>query len=177
MMGLPDLCGAAQASPLNPLEVLGRPIVSVSPQPRTCRVKHRALRSEPEAAGSAGPLAAQAAILDVPFVDVFSDMSDPSLPLTTIEYEEWCVIGRGPSVPDPALDTMAETTSSSVLNSLRAFMYSSRCVHFDLVAYSTLFANSSFIRALLSTSAEECLLSALDARRLTAERVGDPLWC
>ena len=33
---------------------------------------------------------AQAAILDVPFVDVFTDMSDPSLPLTTAEYEEWC---------------------------------------------------------------------------------------
>jgi len=34
--------------------------------------------------------AAQAAILDVPFVDVFNDMSDPSLPLTTVEYQEWC---------------------------------------------------------------------------------------
>lgn len=32
---------------------------------------------------------AQAAILDVPFVDVLSTMSDPSLPLTVIEYEEW----------------------------------------------------------------------------------------
>ena len=30
--------------------------------------------------------AAQAAILDVPFVDVVSTMSDPSLPLTVIEY-------------------------------------------------------------------------------------------
>ena len=32
---------------------------------------------------------AQAAILDVPFVDVVTDMSDPSLPLTTMEYDEW----------------------------------------------------------------------------------------
>ncbi|KAK9822184.1 hypothetical protein WJX81_008194 [Elliptochloris bilobata] len=31
----------------------------------------------------------RAAILDVPFVDVFTDMSDPNLPLTTVEYEEW----------------------------------------------------------------------------------------
>lgn len=36
------------------------------------------------------PLAAeQAAILDVPFVDVLSSMSDPSLPLTATEYDEW----------------------------------------------------------------------------------------
>ena len=32
------------------------------------------------------PSNAQAAILDVPFVDVVSTMSDPSLPLTVIEY-------------------------------------------------------------------------------------------
>ncbi|KAL4457576.1 hypothetical protein ABPG75_012441 [Micractinium tetrahymenae] len=31
----------------------------------------------------------RAAILDVPFVDVVSTMSDPSLPLTVIEWEEW----------------------------------------------------------------------------------------
>ncbi|PSC72656.1 protease 2 isoform A [Micractinium conductrix] len=31
----------------------------------------------------------KAAILDVPFVDVVSTMSDPSLPLTVIEWEEW----------------------------------------------------------------------------------------
>ena len=35
------------------------------------------------------PCAPQAAILDVPFVDVLSTMSDPGLPLTVIEYEEW----------------------------------------------------------------------------------------
>lgn len=31
----------------------------------------------------------QAAILDVPFVDVLSTMQDPSLPLTVAEYDEW----------------------------------------------------------------------------------------
>ena len=39
--------------------------------------------------GSHFPLPPQAAILDVPFVDVVSTMSDPSLPLTVVEYEEW----------------------------------------------------------------------------------------
>ena len=29
------------------------------------------------------------AVADVPFVDVMNTMSDPSLPLTTIEWEEW----------------------------------------------------------------------------------------
>ena len=28
-------------------------------------------------------------VAEVPFVDVITTMSDPSLPLTTLEYEEW----------------------------------------------------------------------------------------
>jgi oligopeptidase B len=38
----------------------------------------------------------RAAVLEVPFVDVLSTMSDPSLPLTVGEYEEW----GNPSVPE-----------------------------------------------------------------------------
>ena len=37
-----------------------------------------------------------AAIADVPWVDVLADMSDPSIPLTTLEYIEW----GNPNVPD-----------------------------------------------------------------------------
>jgi oligopeptidase B len=37
-----------------------------------------------------------AAIADVPWVDVLADMSDPSIPLTTLEYIEW----GNPNIPD-----------------------------------------------------------------------------
>jgi oligopeptidase B len=37
-----------------------------------------------------------AAVADVPWVDVLADMSDPSIPLTTLEYIEW----GNPNVPD-----------------------------------------------------------------------------
>jgi oligopeptidase B len=36
-----------------------------------------------------------AAVADVPWVDVLADMSDPSIPLTTLEYIEW----GNPNVP------------------------------------------------------------------------------
>ncbi len=37
-----------------------------------------------------------AAVADVPWVDVLADMSDPSVPLTTLEYIEW----GNPNIPD-----------------------------------------------------------------------------
>jgi hypothetical protein len=33
----------------------------------------------------------KAAVADVPFVDVMSTMSDPTIPLTVTEWEEWYV--------------------------------------------------------------------------------------
>jgi oligopeptidase B len=38
----------------------------------------------------------RAAVADVPWVDVLADMSDPSIPLTTLEYTEW----GNPNIPD-----------------------------------------------------------------------------
>lgn len=38
----------------------------------------------------------RAAVADVPWVDVLADMSDPSVPLTTLEYKEW----GNPNIPE-----------------------------------------------------------------------------
>jgi oligopeptidase B len=38
----------------------------------------------------------RAALLDAPFVDLLNDMSDPTLPLTTEEYDQW----GNPSIPE-----------------------------------------------------------------------------
>ena len=40
-----------------------------------------------------------AAIMGVPFVDVLTTMMDVSIPLTNIEWEEWC----NPTVSPPLL--------------------------------------------------------------------------
>jgi oligopeptidase B len=61
------------------------------------------------------PDLAAAAVAEVPFVDVVTTMSDPSIPLTVIEYDEW---------GDPTLPEYAEVMASySPYDNVRAEPY------------------------------------------------------
>jgi oligopeptidase B len=61
------------------------------------------------------PDVAAVAVAEVPFVDVVSTMSDPSIPLTVIEYDEW---------GDPTLPEFAEVMASySPYDNVRAEPY------------------------------------------------------
>jgi oligopeptidase B len=71
-------------------------------------------------------------VAEVPFVDVITSMSDPSVPLTTLEYEEW----GNPAIADQYAYMLSYSPYDNVAPKAYPAMFVTAAIHDSQVSFA-----------------------------------------